>query len=50
MRGDHQILAHGKRQAEGIHMADYDIILQNGLIMDGSGNAPYPGEIGIRAG
>ena len=31
-------------------MADYDLVLRNGLIMDGSGNAPFHGEIGVRGG
>ncbi len=29
-------------------MTEYDLVLRNGLIMDGSGNAPFHGEIGIR--
>ena len=28
-------------------MANLDLILRNGLIVDGSGNIPYPGEVGI---
>ena len=31
-------------------MSDYDLILRNGLIMDGSGTPPFPGEVGIRDG
>jgi N-acyl-D-amino-acid deacylase len=31
-------------------MSNYDLILRNGLVMDGSGSAPYPGEVGIRGG
>lgn len=31
-------------------MADYDLILRNGLVMDGSGGLPFEGEVGIRAG
>ena len=31
-------------------MAEYDLILRDGCIYDGSGQAPYPGEIGVNAG
>ncbi len=31
-------------------MADYDLIIRNGTVYDGSGNAPRPSDIGIRAG
>jgi N-acyl-D-amino-acid deacylase len=31
-------------------MSDYDLILRNGLIMDGSGTPPFPGDVGIRGG
>jgi N-acyl-D-amino-acid deacylase len=30
------------------NMANLDLILRKGLVVDGSGNTPYPGEIGIR--
>jgi N-acyl-D-amino-acid deacylase len=37
-------------QAQNMNTANYDLILRNGLVMDGSGNAPYYGEIGVRGG
>ena len=29
---------------------DYDLIIRNGLIIDGSGSARYPADIGVRNG
>lgn len=31
-------------------MSDYDIVIRNGLIVDGSGNAPFAGDVAIRDG
>lgn len=46
--GDLQIPAYQDHCAESINMRDYDLILRNGLIMDGSGNTPFGGEVAVR--
>ncbi len=38
----------GLGQAKSAKSAPYDILIRNGLIFDGSGNKPYPGDVGIR--
>src|SRR5215470_89963 len=35
-------------QSQGEIMQEYDLIIRNGTIYDGSGNAPYKGDVAIQ--